>query len=135
MSFPLPFIFFPTIRIISHGFFFTIKLLFSWPCWPPSLNQLRDQGPVAAIPACSLPAEGGGREFPLPFSFSPPFQLFLMDSFLQLYCSLPSVYQGTSARHYHPRAACCMGKPVTVSFPLVLNFPLCSNFSHSISSS
>ena len=33
---------------------FPIKLLFSWPCRPPSLSQWRDQGPTAVIPACDL---------------------------------------------------------------------------------
>jgi hypothetical protein len=93
-EFSPPFYFFSTIWIISHGFFFTIKLLFSWPRWPPSLSQLRDQGPsLPYLPAACL-QKAAAVSFPRPFIFSPPFQLFLTDSFLQLYCSLPTVYQG-----------------------------------------
>jgi hypothetical protein len=38
-EFSPPFYFSLTIPIISHGFFFAIILLFSWPRRPPSLSQ------------------------------------------------------------------------------------------------
>ena len=66
---PLHFIFSPPFRFFSHSFLFP-KLLISRPRRSPSLSQLRDQGPVAAIPACDSPAEGDGREFVSPFYFS-----------------------------------------------------------------
>ena len=62
VSLPLHLIFFPTIPIFSHSFLFP-KWLVSRPRRLPSLGQLRDKGPVAAISPCDLPAEGGSREF------------------------------------------------------------------------
>ena len=122
-EFSPPFYFFPTIWIISHGFFFTIKLLFSWPCWPPSLRQLRDQGPsLPYLPAACL-QKAAAVSFPLPFIFSPPFQLFLTDSFLQLYCSLPSVYQGNKCTSLP--SPCCLlhGEAGYCEFSSCFKFP------------
>ena len=127
VSLPLHFIFSPTVPIFSHSFLFP-KLLVSRPCRSPSLGQLRDQGPVAAIPACDSPAEGGSREFASLFYFSPHHSDFFSQLlFFQNFSAVgragrpPSVSEGNKGPPppSPARELCGECNEVTVSLPLV----------------
>ena len=119
VSLPLHFIFSPTIPIFSHSFLFP-KLPVSRPRRSPSLGQLRDQGPVAAIPACDSPAEGGSREFASLFYFSPTIPIFSHSFFFsKIACqsaapaALPQSSKGSRARRCHicPQLTCRRRRP------------------------
>ena len=106
---PLHFIFFPTISIFFSQLPFS-KIAHHRPRRSPSLSQLRDQGPVAAIPACDSPAEGDGREFVSPFYFSSHHLSLLLDVTIVN----QTVMKMIDATHNHftfKNTDSCTGKP------------------------
>ncbi len=67
-----------TFSSTNHFYFFQhlfpIKLLFSQPCWQPSLSQSREQGLMLPSPSATCRQKATTVSFQLLFIFTPPFR-------------------------------------------------------------